>query len=81
MVTQQVTKDFIAHQIEKLSQDELVEVAQFIEFLQFREQGSIQAAAPGAHLAFGIWADYPEAQDPTSYALKLRQNMEKRRDD
>jgi len=81
MATQQITKDFIAHQIEKLSQDELVEVAHFIEFLQFREQGPIQAATSGAHSAFGIWADYPEAQDPTSYALKLRQNMEKRQDD
>jgi hypothetical protein len=38
MVTQQVTKDFIARQIEKLSQDELVEV------VQFREQGPIQRA-------------------------------------
>ena len=81
MVTQQVTKDFIVRQIEKLSEDELVEVAQFIEFLQFREQGPIQSAASGAHLAFGIWADYPEAQDPASYALRLRQNLEKRQDD
>ena len=81
MITQQITKDFIVRQIEKLSQDGLVEVAQFIEFLQFREQGPIQAAVSGAHSAFGIWADYPEAQDPASFALKLRQNMESRRDD
>ncbi len=81
MITQQITKDFIVRQIEKLSQDGMVEVAQFIEFLQFREQGPIQAAVSGAHSAFGIWADYPEAQDPASFALKLRQNMESRRDD
>jgi hypothetical protein len=80
MVTQQVTKDFIARQIEKLSQDKLIEVAQFIEFLQFREQGPTQAAASGTHAGFGIWADYPEAQDPVSFSLKLRQNMERRRD-
>ena len=81
MVAQPVTKDFVVRQIEKLSQDGLVEVAQFIEFLQFREQGPIQAAVPGAHSAFGIWADYPKAQDPASFALKLRQNMERRQDD
>jgi len=81
MVTQQVTKDFIVRQIEKLSQDGLVEVAQFIEFLQFREQGPIQAAIPGAHSAFGVWSDYPEAKDPIAFALKLRQNMERRLDD
>ena len=76
MVTQQVTKDFMVRQIEKLSQDGLVEVAQFIEFLQFRELGLVQAAVAGAHSAFGIWADYPEAQDPAAFALKLRQSME-----
>jgi len=76
MVTQQVTKDFIVRQIEKLSQDGLAEVAQFIEFLQFREQGPIQAPVSGTPAAFGIWADYLEAQDPASFALKLRQNIE-----
>jgi hypothetical protein len=81
MVTQHVTKDFIVRQIEKLSQDGLVEVAQFIEFLQFREPGPIQAAGSGAHSAFGVWADYPEAKDPAAFALNLRQNMEKRQDD
>jgi hypothetical protein len=81
MVTQQATKDFIARQIEKLSEDELVEVAQFIEFLQFREQGPIQPATSGAHSAFGIWADYSEAQDAASFALKLRQKMQNRQDD
>lgn len=81
MVTQQVTKDFIVRQIENLSQDGLVEIAQFIEFLQFREQGPIQAAVPGTHSAFGVWADYPEAKDPAAFALKLRQNMERRQDD
>lgn len=81
MVTQQVTKEFIVRQIEKLSQDGLVEVAQFIEFLQFREQGPIQAPVSGAHSAFGIWADNPEANDPAAFALKLRQKMERRQDD
>lgn len=79
MVTQQITKDFLAQQIEMLSQDGLMEVAQFIEFLQFRHQGPVQAAVSGAHTAFGIWADYPEANDPAAFAATLRQNMEKRR--
>ena len=81
MITQQVTKEFLARQIEKLSQEELVEVAQFIEFLQFREQGLIQPAGSGVPSAFGIWADYPEAQDPASFAMRLRRNLESRRDD
>jgi hypothetical protein len=81
MVTGQVTKDFIVRQIEKLSPEGLLEIAQFIEFLQFREQAPIQAAVPGTHSAFGIWADYPEAQDPAAFAKKLRQNMERRQDD
>jgi hypothetical protein len=81
MIMQQVTKEFLARQIEKLSQDELAEVAQFIEFLQFREQGTIQPAGAGIPSAFGLWADYPEAQDPAAFAMKLRRNMESRRDD
>ena len=81
IVTQRVTKDFIVRQIENLSQDGLVEIARFIEFLQFREQGPIQAAVPGTHSAFGVWADHPEAKDPAAFALKLRQNMERRQDD
>ena len=79
MVAPQVTKDFLVRQIEMLSQDGLVEVAQFIEFLQFRHQGIIQTAASGTHAAFGIWADYPEANDPAVFAATLRENMEKRR--
>lgn len=79
MVAPQVTKDFLVKQLETLSQDGLMEVAQFIEFLQFRHQGAIQAAGSGAHVGFGIWADYPEAKDPAAFAAKLRENMEKRR--
>jgi len=67
------------HFFEKLlSTDGLVEVAQFIEFLQFRGQNSLKALASGKHAAFGIWADRPEAKDPAAFALKLRQDMEKR---
>ncbi|GAB4546580.1 MAG: hypothetical protein Fur002_21790 [Anaerolineales bacterium] len=79
MVTPQVTKDFLVRQIEMLSQDGLMEVAQFIEFLQFRHQNVAHPAASGAHAAFGIWADYPEANDPAAFAANLRENMEKRR--
>lgn len=80
MVTQHITKDFIVRQIEQLSQDGLIEVAQFIEFLQFREHASVQPALSGVSSAFGIWADYPKAQDPAVFAATLRQNMERHRD-
>jgi len=79
MLSQQVTKEFIFRQLDTLSTDGLVEVAQFIEFLQFRGQ-ALQPSASGEHIAFGIWADYPETSDPAAFALKLRQNMEKRQD-
>ncbi|MBI2333777.1 MAG: hypothetical protein HYU84_16765 [Chloroflexi bacterium] len=79
MAIQQITKEFIARQLDLLSKDGLVEVAQFIEFLQFRGK-PVQPAVKGEHVAFGIWADYPEAQDPAAFALRLRQNMEKRQD-
>ena len=80
MLSQQVTKEYIFRQLDTLSSDGLVEVAQFIEFLQFRGQ-ALQPSASGEHTAFGIWADYPEAKDPAAFALKLRQNMEKRQSD
>lgn len=78
MLSQQVTKEFIFRQLDTLSTDGLVEVAQFIEFLQFRRQ-ALQPSSSGEHTAFGIWADYPEANDPAAFALNLRQNMEKRK--
>ena len=78
MVSQQVTKETIFRQLDTLSKDALVEVAQFIEFLQFRGQQSLKPLASGEHAAFGIWADYPEAKDPSAFATKLRQDMEKR---
>ena len=78
MLSQQVTKETIFRQLDTLSTDSLVEVAQFIEFLQFRGKQSLKPPAAGEHAAFGIWADYPEANDPAAFAMKLRQNMEKR---
>lgn len=78
LFSQPITKEFIFHQLDRLSSDGLMEVAQFIEFLQFRGQQAVSANSSGEHIAFGIWADYPEANDPAAFALNLRQNMEKR---
>jgi len=47
-----VTKEFIFRQLDTLSVDGLVEVAQFIEFLQFRGQ-ALHPSASGEHTAFG----------------------------
>ncbi len=79
MLSTQTTKEYIFRQLDLLTKDSLVEVAQFIEYLQFRGQPVLKPASSGAHVAFGIWADYPEASDPASFAETLRQNIEQRR--
>jgi len=80
MLSEQVTKEFLLRQIEKLSPDRLVEVAQFIEFLQFRVQKPVRQKTASKHDAFGIWADNPKAQDAAAFAQSLRDAMEKRQD-
>jgi hypothetical protein len=80
MLSSQATKEYIFRQLDLLTKDSLVEVAQFIEYLQFRGQPTLKAVSPEGHVAFGIWADYPEASDPAAFAQNLRQNMEKRQD-
>jgi hypothetical protein len=80
MLSQSVTKDFILRQLEKLPPDGLLEVAQFIEFLQFQARQPVRQKTSGKRAAFGIWADYPEAQDPAAFAEKLRRQIETRQD-
>ena len=82
MLTQQVTKESIIRQLENLSPDGLQEVAQFIEFVQFQDGRLLKPAKAShkKHSAFGLWAKYPEAQDPAAFAQTLRQQIEKRRD-
>ncbi|MFN8405729.1 MAG: hypothetical protein U0V48_19565 [Anaerolineales bacterium] len=79
MVSSQAAKEYIFRQLDLLNKDSLVEVAQFIEYLQFRGQPLLKSASAGARVAFGIWADYPEASDPASFAQTLRENIETRR--
>lgn len=78
MLSEQITKEYIFRQLDVLSSDSLVEVAQFIEFLQFRATQSLSPSTSGEHSAFGIWADYPEAKEPAAFAAQLRQNVGKR---
>ncbi len=81
MLSQQVTKDFIVRQLDKLSPDGLQEVAQFIEFVQFQAEKPLKRSkASRKHSAFGLWANRPEAQDPAAFARTLRENIEKRQD-
>jgi len=80
VLTQHVTKEFIYQQLETLTPEGLLEVAQFIEFLQFRVQQPAQMVNSGEHTAFGVWADYPEAQDASAFAAKLRQIIEASQD-
>lgn len=80
MFSQPVTKDFVLRQLDKLSPDSLVEVARFIEFLQFNTQQPLHEGASGEHAAFGIWADHTQAGEPATFASKLRQQIETRQD-
>lgn len=82
MLPEQVTKQFILSQLETLPPDGLVEVAQFIEFLQYQAKQPL-GTKPIARKpqAFGIWADRAEVQDPAQFAQNLRQKIENRQDD
>lgn len=80
MLSQPVSKDFLLRQLEKLPPERLAEVARFIEFLQFQSGQMIRRRTSGRRKAFGIWADYPEAQDPVTFAAKLRRQIETRQD-
>ena len=80
MLNQQINKEFLLQQLEKLPPEGLAEVAKFIEFLQFRQQKPVQKVAQGKHTAFGIWANRPEAADPVAFAQTIRQRIEKRQD-
>ncbi len=80
MSSKPVSKEYITRQLETLTPEGLLEVAQFIEFLQYRAQQPAPLGDSGEHSAFGIWADYPEAQDSAAFAAKLRQMIETRQD-
>ena len=80
MISQPVTKEYVYRQLENLPPDGLFEVAQFIEFLQFQARQAVRRKASGKRSAFGIWANYPEAQDPVAFADKLRWKIETRQD-
>ncbi len=80
MLSQRVTKDFVLRQLDQLPPDRLQEVARFIEFLQFEIRQPVQRKSSRKGSAFGLWANYPEAQDPVAFAESLRRNLETRRD-
>lgn len=76
-----VLKERVLKQIDRLSADDLAEVARFIEFLQFLDrQSRALKSKPGKTSAFGIWRDYPDAQNPVLFAQKLRESIELRLD-
>ena len=80
MLSQPVTKEFVFRQLETLPPNRLLEVAQFIEFLQFQTQPPARRKNSRKHSAFGMWAGYPEAQDPVAFAEALRRKIETRQD-
>lgn len=80
MAFQQVTKETIFRQLDQLPPNRLLEVAQFIEFIQSRSQQPARRKGSRKHSAFGIWADLPEAQDPVAFAESLRRKIEMRQD-
>lgn len=80
MLSQPVTKETVYRQLENLPPDGLLEVAQFIEFLQYQARQPTAQDVSGEHIAFGIWADRPEVNDAAAFAEQLRQQVEKRQD-
>ena len=80
MFSQPIKKDYVRHQLDKLSPAKLAEVSRFIEFLQFDSPFSIQENVPKEELAFGMWQDYPEAKDLIGFAFNLRRQIETRQD-
>lgn len=80
MFYQQVTKEFVLRQLDQLPPSRLPEVARFIEFLQFQAQQPVHRKKSRKRTAFGIWADYPEAQDPVAFSELLRRKIETRQD-
>lgn len=81
MTTEFVKKDDLLRQLDNLTPENLAEVARFIEFLKFKPKAISTKEKTGEHVAFGIWADYPEAENPASFAKELRSKIEKRDDD
>ena len=76
MLSHQVNKEFLLQQLEKLPPDGLAEVAQFVEFLQFRQQKPVQKAARSKHTAFGMWADRTDqSADSLDYVDDLRRGQ------
>ena len=80
MLSQQITKEKIFRQLDQLPPNRLMEVAQFIEFLQSQMQQPVRRKNSRKHSAFGIWADRHEAQDPIAFTETLRRKIEMRQD-
>jgi hypothetical protein len=76
-----ISREEVLRQLELLSPESLAEVAQFIEFLRFRDRQPVAQNVVERNAAFGIWADYSEANEPATFAMKLRQKLEARQDD
>lgn len=80
MAFQQIKKETVLRQLEQLPPNRLMEVSQFIEFLQSQIQQPARRKISRKHSAFGMWADYSEAQDPVAFAETLRRKIELRQD-
>ena len=80
MAFQQIKKETVLRQLEQLPPNRLLEVSQFIEFLQSQLQQPARRKNSRKHSAFGMWADYPEAQDSVAFAETLRRKIELRQD-
>ena len=80
MFSQPIRKDYVSRQLDRLSPEKLAEVAHFIEFLQFNPPSLVKEGASRKNIAFGMWKDYSEANEPAAFALKLRRQIETRQD-
>ena len=88
MMSKETIREKLHQQIDNLP-DEIVEkIAGFTSTMsQFHSKNTTiehsledSKKSSNEHNAFGMWADHPEAIDPATYAVKLRQQIELRED-
>jgi len=74
----------IARKLDVLPPENLAELQQFIDYLQYKStlltKPRAETATSHSHPAFGLWADRTDIDSSVDYAQRLRKAIENRRD-
>ena len=80
MADRGISKEEITRRLDQLTPENLAEVSQFIDFLQYRSAlaatSESQVSASNGHPAFGLWATRSDINDSSEFAVKLRRIIE-----